>query len=125
MERVISNKAPRPVGPYSHAIKAGNFVFLSGQIGIDPETGQLVSDDIRVQTAMALENVKAILSEAGCSVESIVKTTVYLANMKYFDSMNEIYAKFFGSHRPARSCVAVAMLPKNALVEIEVIAYRG
>ncbi|MCX7823412.1 MAG: RidA family protein [Syntrophobacterales bacterium] len=123
MEFLRSSKAPQPVGPYSHAVKAGDFIFISGQIGMDPKTGELVSHDIRDQTAVALSNIKAILEEVGLPIESIVKTTVFLTDMKYFTSMNEIYSGFFGSHKPARSCVAVAQLPKNALVEIEAVAY--
>ncbi|MEJ5300959.1 MAG: RidA family protein [Thermodesulforhabdaceae bacterium] len=125
MKYIYSEKAPHPVGPYSHAVQTGNFLFLSGQIGIDPQTGDLVSTDIRDQTKTALNHIKAILEEAGCDIESVVKTTVFLTTMEHFTVMNEIYAEFFGSHRPARSCVAVSKLPKNALVEIEVIAYMG
>jgi 2-iminobutanoate/2-iminopropanoate deaminase len=123
MEYIQCKKAPLPVGPYSHAIRVGNFLFLSGQIAIDPKTGNLIDGDIKKQTAMVLSNIKAILEEAGCSLESVVKTTVFITDMKHFSDMNEVYAQFFDQHKPARSCVAVAQLPKNALVEIEVVAY--
>jgi len=123
MKYVQSEQAPRAIGPYSHAIQVGNFLFLSGQIGIDPGTGDLVSGDIKDQTRRVLANIKAVLEDAGYSIESVVKTTVFLTTMENFAAMNEVYAEFFGSHKPARSCVAVAQLPKNALVEIEAIAY--
>jgi 2-iminobutanoate/2-iminopropanoate deaminase len=123
MEYIQCDKAPGPVGPYSHAIKAGGFLYLSGQIGIDPQTGNLTDGNIKKQTAMALYNIKTILESVGCSLRAVVKTTVFLTNMQHFSDMNEVYAQFFGDHKPARSCVAVAQLPKNALVEIEVIAH--
>jgi 2-iminobutanoate/2-iminopropanoate deaminase len=124
MKYIQSEQAPRPVGPYSHAIQVGNFLFLSGQIGIDPSTGDLVPGDIKDQTRRALANIKAVLEEAGYSISSVVKTTVFLTTMENFTAMNEVYADFFGSHKPTRSCVAVAQLPKNALVEIEAVAFR-
>jgi len=123
MKYIQSEQAPRPVGPYSHAIQVGNFLFLSGQIGIDPSTGDLVPGDIKDQTRRALANIKAVLEEAGYSISSVVKTTVFLTTMENFTAMNEVYADFFGSHKPTRSCVAVAQLPKNALVEIEAVAF--
>jgi 2-iminobutanoate/2-iminopropanoate deaminase len=125
MKYIQSEQAPRAIGPYSHAIQVGNFLFLSGQIGIDPGTGDLVSGDIKDQTRRVLANIKAVLEDAGYSIESVVKTTVFLTTMENFAAMNEVYAEFFGHHKPARSCVAVAQLPKNALVEIEAVAYLG
>ena len=121
---VISTvKAPAAIGPYSQAIQTGEMLFTSGQLGLDPQTGSL-PEGIQAQTSQALANVNAILKEAGFTRENVVKTTVFLKDMTDFGAVNEIYADFFGDHKPARSCVEVARLPKNGLVEIEVVAAR-
>ena len=123
MKNVIStSKAPAAIGPYSQAIQVGNLVYTSGQLPIDPATGQFPEGGIKEQTHQSLTNVKAILEGAGLSMASVVKTTVFIANMDAFAEMNSIYAEFFSEPYPARSAVAVKTLPKNALVEIEVIA---
>jgi 2-iminobutanoate/2-iminopropanoate deaminase len=114
-------KAPGAVGPYSQAVRVGKLLFTSGQIPLDPTTGELVNDDVKKATERSLENVKAILEEAGTSLENVVKTTVFVKNMSDFAVVNEVYAKYFKNDMPARSCVEVK-LPKDALVEIEVIA---
>lgn len=121
-KRIISTKkAPGAVGPYSQAVKAGNFLFVSGQIPIDPETGELISNDIQKAAARSLDNIGAILEKAGTSFDKVVKTTVFVKNIGDFAKVNEVYAKYFKNDMPARSCVEVK-LPKDALVEIEVIA---
>jgi len=123
MKKVISTtKAPAAIGPYSQAIQVGNLVYTSGQIPIDPATGVFVEGGIREQTRQSLLNVKAILEEAGLTMSDVVKTTVFMADMNDFADMNAVYAEFFAEHYPARSAVAVKMLPKGALVEIEVVA---
>ena len=123
MKKVISTtKAPAAIGPYSQAIQVGNLVYTSGQIPIDPATGVFVEGGIREQTQQSLLNVKAILEEAGLTMSDVVKTTVFLADMNDFADMNAVYAEFFAEPYPARSAVAVKMLPKGALVEIEVVA---
>ena len=123
MKKVISTtKAPAAIGPYSQAIQVGNLVYTSGQIPIDPATGVFVEGGIREQTRQSLLNVKAILEEAGLTMSDVVKTTVFLADMNDFADMNAVYAEFFAESYPARSAVAVKMLPKGALVEIEVVA---
>ena len=123
MKKVISTtKAPAAIGPYSQAIQVGNLVYTSGQIPIDPATGVFVEGGIREQTRQSLLNVKAILEEAGLTMSDVVKTTVFLADMNDFADMNAVYAEFFEEPYPARSAVAVKMLPKGALVEIEVVA---
>lgn len=124
-ERVSTTEAPAAIGPYSQAIITGNLVFASGQIALDPASGQLVEGDVRVQTRKALENVAALLQAAGSSLTQVVKTTVFLTTMDNFAAMNEVYAEFFSGEPPARSTVAVAQLPRSAAVEIEVIAVRG
>ena len=123
MKKVISTtKAPAAIGPYSQAIQVGNLVYTSGQIPIDPATGVFVEEGIREQTRQSLLNVKAILEEAGLTMSDVVKTTVFMADMNDFADMNAVYAEFFAEPYPARSAVAVKMLPKGALVEIEVVA---
>ena len=122
---ISTKQAPAAIGPYSQAVRMGDTLFASGQVALDPATGQLVPGGIAEQTVRALENVKAVLSEAGLTLASVVKTTVFLKSMSDFAAMNEIYAKYLapeGVVPPARSTVAVAALPKDALVEIEVIA---
>lgn len=123
MKKVISTtKAPSAIGPYSQAIQVGNLVYTSGQIPIDPATGEFVEGGIKEQTRQSLLNVKAILEEVGLTMESVVKTTVFMADMNDFADMNAVYAEFFTEPFPARSAVAVKTLPKEALVEIEVVA---
>jgi 2-iminobutanoate/2-iminopropanoate deaminase len=114
--------APAAIGPYSQAIRAGNLIFVSGQIPLDPATGQMAGDDISVQTEQVLKNLSAILQAAGLNLAKVVKTTVYLRDMADFAKMNEVYAKFFASPAPARATVQVAKLPKDATVEIDAIA---
>ncbi len=121
-EIVSTPGAPRAIGPYSQAVLAGGFLFTAGQVGFDPATGELVDDDIGAQTRRVLENLGAILAAAGLDFSCVVKTTVFLVDMADFAAMNEVYARAFGEHRPARSTVAVASLPRGARVEIEVIA---
>ena len=126
MRDVVSTKdAPQAIGPYSQAIKAGELVFLSGQIAIDPATSNIIQGDIAAQTDRVLKNISAILAAAGTSLERVVKTTVFLKNMSEFTVMNEVYGKFWKSAPPARSTVEVARLPKDVLVEIDVIALAG
>ena len=123
MKKVISTtKAPAAIGPYSQAIQVGNLVYTSGQIPIDPATGQFAEGGIKNQTRQSLLNVKAILEEVGLTMGDVVKTTVFMADMNDFADMNAVYAEFFAEPYPARSAVAVKTLPKGALVEIEVIA---
>ena len=123
MKSVIHTKlAPEAIGPYSQAIQVRNLVFTSGQIPIDPATGSFVEGGIKEQTRQSLLNVKAILENAGTSMDNVIKTTVFLADMNDFADMNSVYAEFFNAPYPARSAVAVKTLPKGALVEIEVIA---
>ena len=125
MKKVISTaEAPQAIGPYSQAIEAGGFVFVSGQIPLIPATGDLVEGSVEVQTARVLENLKAILEAAGSSLESVVKTTVYITNMDDFTKVNGIYGQYFQENPPARVCVEVSKLPKGALVEIDVIAAK-
>lgn len=125
MKKVISTTAaPKAIGPYSQAIEAGGMIFLSGQLPIDPATGTM-PEGIEAQTRQSFANIKAILAETGCTVDHIVKTTVYLADMSLFAPMNEVYAQQFSGAFPARSAFAVKELPKQALVEIEVIAVKA
>lgn len=121
--QISTDNAPGAIGPYSQAIDAGAFVFISGQIPVDPATGN-IPEGITAQTTQSLANVRAILAEAGLTVANVVKTTVFLADMADFGPMNEVYASVFTAPFPARSAVAVKTLPKNVLVEIEVIAAR-
>jgi 2-iminobutanoate/2-iminopropanoate deaminase len=118
---VITDRGPKPIGPYSQAVKANGFVFVSGQVALDPKTGQMVAGDIAQQTERALENLKAIVEASGTQLNHVVKTTVYLKNMDDFAAMNEIYARYFTLSPPARSTIQAARLPKDALVEIDVI----
>ena len=118
---IHTSKAPAAIGPYSQAIRAGKFLFASGQLGLDPATGQL-QDGIEAQTRQALANLQAVLAEAGMTVENVMKTTIFLADLNDFATVNSLYAEVFRHEPPARSTVQVAALPKNGLVEIEVIA---
>lgn len=120
--QITSPKAPAAIGPYSQAIAANGFLFISGQLPIDPATGNFAEGGIRELTRQSLENVKSILAEAGLTLADVVKTTVFLADMSDFAAMNEVYAEYFTAPAPARSAVAVKTLPKGGLVEIEVIA---
>ncbi len=122
---INTSEAPGAIGPYSQAVIAGEWVFASGQIPIDPATGELIDGGIADQTDRVLKNLSAVLHEAGLSLDQVVKTTVYLADMGSFGEMNEVYAKHFGDHRPARATVQAAALPKNVGVEIDVIAWLG
>lgn len=122
MKTVTTQHAPGAIGPYSQAIIANGFLYTAGQIALDPATGQVVEGGIREQTTRVMANLKAILDAAGSSLSKVVKTTVFLVDMADFSEMNEIYAKAFGDHKPARSTVAVAGLPRGVRVEIEVIA---
>lgn len=121
-QAVNTPQAPAAIGPYSQAVQIGNLVFTSGQIPIDPATGTLVQGGIKEQTRRSLANVKAVLKAAGLSMDKVVKTTVFMADMNDFADMNSVYAEFFSEPYPARSAVAVKTLPKGALVEIEVVA---
>ena len=121
-EVVTSDRGPKPIGPYSQAVKAGGFLFLSGQVALDPKTGEVTGNDIRQQTERVLENVKGILEAAGSNLHHVVKTTVFLKDMNEFPAMNEVYGRYFTAAPPARTTVQVARLPKDALVEIEVVA---
>ena len=125
MKKVISTKhAPAAIGPYSQAIEANGMIFISGQTPIDPLTGDLVSGGVKEQAAQCFKNIRAILDEAGLTTENIVKATVFLGDMSYFPEMNEVYASQFDGTFPARSAIAAKGLPKNCMVEIEVIAVR-
>ncbi|MBS4538639.1 RidA family protein [Clostridium sp. D2Q-11] len=119
---ISTTKAPAAIGPYSQGIKAGNMVFTSGQLPMDPETGELITKDIKSEARQSLSNLKAVLAEAGATLEDVVKVTVFIKDMNQFGDINEVYGEFFNTHKPARSCVEVARLPKDANVEIEAIA---
>lgn len=119
---VLTSRGPKPIGPYSQAIKSNGFLFISGQIALDPQTGEFAGTDIQKQTQRVLENLKGILEAAGVPFNHVVKTTVFLRDMNDFTAMNEIYARYFTAAPPARSTVQVSRLPKDALVEIELIA---
>jgi 2-iminobutanoate/2-iminopropanoate deaminase len=119
---IQTDKAPRAIGPYSQAIRAGNFLFLSGQIPLDPKTGELVKGDIRQQTKQVLENIKGVLESQGLGMEDVVKATIFLKDIGNFNQVNEVYATYFPSSPPARSTVGVARLPRDTDIEIEAIA---
>jgi 2-iminobutanoate/2-iminopropanoate deaminase len=120
---VHTDRAPMPIGPYSQAVKSNGFVFVSGQVALDPKSGEFTPLEVRQQTERVLENIKAILEASGASLGHVVKTTVFLKDMNDFTAMNEVYARFFVAAPPARSTVQAARLPKDALVEIDVIAF--
>ncbi len=124
LEPVQTPNAPAAIGPYSQAIIAGNFIFSAGQIALDPASGQVVEGDVAAQTERVMLNLRAVLEAAGASLQSVVKTTVFLADMADFAAMNEVYARHFGEHKPARSTVQAAGLPRGVRVEIEVVAAR-
>lgn len=123
-EIIRTPNAPQAIGPYSQAVEAGELVFVSGQIPLDPATGNIVSGDIREQTRRVMENGKAILAEAGCSMDEVVKTTIYLRNIGDFAEVNEVYGGYFPSDPPARATVEVSRLPKDVSVEIDFIASK-
>jgi len=125
MKAVINtNNAPAPIGPYSQAIQAGNFVFVSGQVAINPTSGELILDDIKTETKQVMDNISAILVEAGVDFSHIVKTSIFLKDMQNFAQVNEVYGTYFNDNFPARETVQVAGLPKNVNVEITVTAYK-
>jgi 2-iminobutanoate/2-iminopropanoate deaminase len=121
-EAVQTDKAPRAIGPYEQAIKANGFLYTAGQIPIDPKTGNLVAGSVSAQTRQVLENIKAVLEAGGSSLDRVIKATVFLRNMADFAAMNEVYGQYLGSAKPARSTVAVAELPRDALIEIDFVA---
>ncbi len=121
-EIIVTTDAPAPIGPYSQAVRAGGFVFISGQIPVQPDTGLVVQGDITAQTHQAMKNLSAILKAAGSGPDRVVKTTVFLSNLDDFSDFNRIYEEYFGEAKPARATVQVARLPKEVLVEIEAIA---
>lgn len=119
---IHTENAPKAIGPYSQAVKAGNMIFVSGQVPFVPETMEIVEGDVKAQTAQSLKNVQAILNEVGADFSHVVKSTVFIKDMNEFAAINEVYAEYFGENKPARACVEVARLPKDVKVEIEVIA---
>lgn len=121
-EIITTKNAPGAIGPYSQSVKAGNMIFTSGQLPINPVNGELIGHDVKKAAAQALENVKAILAESGADLDNVVKTIIFLKDLNDFAAVNEVYAAYFKSDFPARSCVQVAKLPKDALLEIEAIA---
>lgn len=121
-DAILTTRGPKPIGPYSQAIKANGFLFISGQVALDAQTGEFVGKDVASQTERVLENLKGILEAAGASFHHVVKTTVFLKDMNDFSAMNEVYARYFQAAPPARSTVQAARLPKDALVEIDLIA---
>lgn len=126
MKSIIqTEKAPAPIGPYSQAVKAGNMLFISGQIALDPETNQLISGGIKVEANQVMKNLEAVLASADFSFENVVKTTIFLSDMNHFSDVNEVYGSYFKSDFPARETVAVLGLPKNVNVEISVIAIKA
>lgn len=121
-EVVLTKHAPAAIGPYSQAIKIGRFIFTSGQIPIDPASGEIITGGVAEQTARVIENLQAVLAAAGAGLEDVVKTTLYIKDMNKFNAINEVYSSYFTSKPPARSCVEVARLPKDVLVELEAVA---
>lgn len=124
-QTITTDKAPGAIGPYSQCVKANGFLFLSGQVALDPASGKLVAVDTRTQTERVMENLRAVLEAAGSSMEKVVKTTVFLADLHDFTAMNEVYGRYFSADPPARSTVQAARLPRDAKVEIDVIALAG
>lgn len=122
LKMVYTNKAPEPIGPYSQAIKFGNFIFTSGQIALDASTNQLIEGDVKQQAVKVFENLKAVLISGGSSLDKVVKTTIFLKDMNDFKVVNEIYSTYFGNSRPARSTIEVSRLPKDVLIEVDCIA---
>lgn len=124
MKVINTTNAPAAIGPYVQAISSGNLIFVSGQVPLDPKTMEVVGNDIVTQTTQSLSNVRAIIKEAGADLTDVIKCTVYLKDLKDFAKCNEVYAKFFGTHKPARVCCEVSRLPKDALVEIDAIVEK-
>ena len=122
-ESIYSKNAPEPIGPYSQAVKFNNLIFTSGQIAIDPKTGNLIEGDIKVQTKQTIENIKNILEAGGSDISKVVKVTVFLKNIDEFTAMNEVYNEYFGVSKPARSTVEASKLPKGGLIEIDAVAF--
>lgn len=125
MKAILTQNAPAPIGPYSQAVQAGGFLFCSGQIPLDPQTGNLVTGDVSTQARQVMTNIQALLQAGGADFSKVVKTTIFLKNMGDFPKVNEVYGAHFKNQPPARSTVEVARLPKDVLVEIEVVAYLG
>ena len=125
MEYVFTEKAPKPVGPYSQGVKVGAWLFISGQIPIDPATRQIIRDDFKRASRQVLENIKAIVEAAGGTLENIVKVTVYMKDIGKFGEFNEVYREYFSKHKPARAVVGVSRLPKDVELEAEAVAYLG
>ena len=121
----VTDKAPAPVGPYSQAVEFQNLLFCSGQVSIDPQSGEVFKGDVAEQTQMVMKNIKAVLDEAGLNFNHVLKTTIFLTDMNDFSKVNEVYASYFPETPPARSCVEVSALPKGVNVEVEVLAYRN
>ncbi|MBU5670133.1 RidA family protein [Peptoniphilus sp. MSJ-1] len=124
MNVIHSDKAPKAVGPYSQALEFNGFIFTSGQLPLIPESGELISDDIKEATKRSLDNLKAVLEEAGSGLDKVVKVNIFLADINNFAAVNEVYGTYFDTHKPARSCVEVANLPMGGLLEIEAIAVK-
>lgn len=122
---ITSKKAPDAIGPYSQAIATNGFIYTSGQIALNPDSGNLIEGSIKEQTRQVLENLTAVLESAGSNLNKVVKTTVFMQDLAQFADMNEVYAEYFSSHKPARSTVQVAKLPRNAMVEIEAVALQS
>jgi 2-iminobutanoate/2-iminopropanoate deaminase len=124
-ETIATNEAPAAIGPYAQAVRSGDWVFCSGQLGLDPQSGQLASESVAEQAARALENLGAVLRASGCGFEDVVRTTIFLTDLSYFASVNEVYARYFRAPFPARVTVEVAALPKGGAVEIDAIAIKA
>lgn len=124
IKAISTQKAPQAIGPYSQGMMTGEMVYTSGQLGINPETGEIVNSSIQEEAHQSLKNVEAVLAEAGVSLTDVVKTTVFVKDLNQFAEINEVYSEFFSSHKPARSCVEVARLPKDGNIEIEAIAIK-
>ena len=124
LEKIATDRAPMAIGPYSQAIRSGDLIFCAGQVGLDPATGEAVQGDVKAQTARILDNLAGVLAAAGSDLAHVLKTTVFLTDMGDFAAMNEIYAQKFGDHRPARSTIGIAALPRGLRVEIECIATK-
>ena len=122
MKIIVTDQAPAAIGPYSQAVKAAGLLFCSGQIPLDPVSGELISGDIRLETERVMENLRGVLAAAGCGFEQVVRTTIYLVDMDDFPAVNEVYGRYFSAEKPARATVAVAALPKGARVEIDAVA---
>ncbi len=124
-QAILTDKAPAPVGPYSQAVKAGGWLYVSGQVPIDPQTGEMIQADIAGQTRQVLDNLAAVLEAGGARMSDVVKATVFMTDLSQFAAMNEVFAEYFGEAPPARACIQAAALPKDSLVEIECVAFVG